>query len=76
MVAVHTTDLIDSAAAEAFIQLAKTTDRFERYDNLTRATDRSHRRRNRKGISPCAPRSRIVARGLAAARPRRSRDGA
>ena len=33
MVAVHTTDLIDSAAAEAFIQLAKTTDRFERYDN-------------------------------------------
>ena len=33
MVAVHTTDLIDSATAEAFIQLAKTTDRFERYDN-------------------------------------------
>jgi HD-GYP domain-containing protein (c-di-GMP phosphodiesterase class II) len=33
MVAVHTSDLIDSATAEAFIQLAKTTDRFERYDN-------------------------------------------
>ena len=33
MVAVHTTDLIDSATAEAFIQLAKTTDKFERYDN-------------------------------------------
>ena len=33
MVAVQTTDLIDSAAAEAFIQLAKTTDKFERYEN-------------------------------------------
>ena len=33
MVAVHSTDLIDSAAAEAFIQLAKTVDRFERYEN-------------------------------------------
>lgn len=33
MVAVHTTDLIDKATAEAFIQLAKTTDKFERYDN-------------------------------------------
>jgi HD-GYP domain-containing protein (c-di-GMP phosphodiesterase class II) len=33
MVAVHSTDLIDRAAAEAFIQLAKTTDKFERYDN-------------------------------------------
>lgn len=33
MVAVQTLDLIDSAAAEAFIQLAKTGDRFERYDN-------------------------------------------
>jgi HD-GYP domain-containing protein (c-di-GMP phosphodiesterase class II) len=33
MVAVHSNDLIDSAAAEAFIQLAKTTDKFERYDN-------------------------------------------
>jgi HD-GYP domain-containing protein (c-di-GMP phosphodiesterase class II) len=33
MVAVHTTDLIDSAAAEAFAQLARTTDKFERYDN-------------------------------------------
>jgi HD-GYP domain-containing protein (c-di-GMP phosphodiesterase class II) len=33
MVAVQTTDLIDSAAAEAFVQLAKTTDKFERYDN-------------------------------------------
>jgi HD-GYP domain-containing protein (c-di-GMP phosphodiesterase class II) len=32
MVAIHT-DLIDSAAAEAFIQLAKTTDKFERYEN-------------------------------------------
>lgn len=29
----QTTDLIDSAAAEAFIQLARTTDRFERYEN-------------------------------------------
>src|SRR5690349_6776644 len=28
------TELIDSAAAEAFIQLAKTTDKFERYENL------------------------------------------
>ena len=27
------TELIDSAAAEAFIQLAKTTDKFERYEN-------------------------------------------
>src|SRR4026208_142354 len=27
------TELIDSAAAEAFIQLAKTTDKFERYAN-------------------------------------------
>src|SRR5690242_4209283 len=27
------TELIDSAAAEAFIQLAKTTDKFERYDH-------------------------------------------
>ena len=33
MVAAQTSDLIDSAAAEAFIQLAKTTDKFERYDN-------------------------------------------
>lgn len=33
MVAVQSTDLIDSAAAEAFIQLAKTTDKFERYEN-------------------------------------------
>jgi len=33
MVAVQHTDLIDSAAAEAFIQLAKTVDRFERYEN-------------------------------------------
>jgi HD-GYP domain-containing protein (c-di-GMP phosphodiesterase class II) len=33
MVAVQTTDLIDKAAAEAFIQLAKTTDKFERYEN-------------------------------------------
>ena len=33
MVAVQTTDLIDRAAAEAFIQLAKTTDKFERYDH-------------------------------------------
>jgi HD-GYP domain-containing protein (c-di-GMP phosphodiesterase class II) len=28
------TELIDSAAAEAFIQLARTTDKFERYENL------------------------------------------
>ena len=33
MVATQTLDLIDSAAAEAFIQLAKTTDQFERYEN-------------------------------------------
>ena len=33
MVAVHTSDLIDKATAEAFIQLAKTTDKFERYEN-------------------------------------------
>ena len=33
MVAVQTTDLIDSAAAEAFVQLARTTDKFERYEN-------------------------------------------
>jgi HD-GYP domain-containing protein (c-di-GMP phosphodiesterase class II) len=34
MAAMQTTDLIDSAAAEAFIQLARTTDKFERYENL------------------------------------------
>jgi len=33
MAAVQTIDLIDSSAAEAFIQLAKTTDKFERYEN-------------------------------------------
>src|SRR5256714_2762340 len=33
MVAVRTTELIDSAAAEAFAQLAKTVDKFERYEN-------------------------------------------
>lgn len=33
MAAFTTTELIDSAAAEAFNQLAKTTDKFERYDN-------------------------------------------
>src|SRR5918995_164463 len=33
MVAVQSTDLIDRAAAEAFIQLARTTDKFERYEN-------------------------------------------
>ncbi len=33
MAAVQTLDLIDSAAAEAFIQLARTTDKFERYEN-------------------------------------------
>src|SRR6185503_2154074 len=33
MVAVQATDLIEHAAAEAFIQLAKTTDKFERYDH-------------------------------------------
>ncbi len=33
MVATQTSELIDSAAAEAFIQLAKTTDKFERYEN-------------------------------------------
>ena len=33
MVAVQATDLIERAAAEAFIQLAKTTDKFERYDH-------------------------------------------
>ena len=33
MMAVQSTDLIDSAAAEAFIQLARTVDKFERYEN-------------------------------------------
>ena len=33
MVAAQTTDLIESAALEAFTQLAKTTDKFERYEN-------------------------------------------
>jgi HD-GYP domain-containing protein (c-di-GMP phosphodiesterase class II) len=33
MAAFSTTELIDKAAAEAFSQLAKTTDKFERYDN-------------------------------------------
>ena len=33
MAAAQTIDLIDSSAAEAFIQLAKTTDKFERYEN-------------------------------------------
>jgi len=33
MAAVQTTDLIDTAAAEAFFQLARTTDKFERYEN-------------------------------------------
>src|SRR5918995_622666 len=33
MVAVQSTDLIERAAAEAFIQLAKTTDKFERYEH-------------------------------------------
>jgi HD-GYP domain-containing protein (c-di-GMP phosphodiesterase class II) len=33
MAAVQTIDLIDNATAEAFIQLAKTTDKFERYEN-------------------------------------------
>src|ERR1041384_6876565 len=33
MVAMHTTELIDKAAADAFIQLAKTVDQVERYEN-------------------------------------------
>ena len=33
MVAMQGTHLIDSAAAEAFAQLAKTVDKFERYEN-------------------------------------------
>jgi HD-GYP domain-containing protein (c-di-GMP phosphodiesterase class II) len=33
MSAVQTSELIDSAAAEAFLQLAKTSDKFERYEN-------------------------------------------
>jgi HD-GYP domain-containing protein (c-di-GMP phosphodiesterase class II) len=33
MVAVQTTELIDKAAAEAFLQISKTTDKFERYEN-------------------------------------------
>jgi HD-GYP domain-containing protein (c-di-GMP phosphodiesterase class II) len=33
MVAIQTTELIDKAAADAFIQLAKTVDRFERYEH-------------------------------------------
>ena len=33
MTTVHGNELIDKAAAEAFTQLSKTSDRFERYDN-------------------------------------------
>src|SRR5215467_5974765 len=33
MVAMQTTELIDKAAADAFTQLAKTVDKFERYEN-------------------------------------------
>ena len=33
MAATQTLDLIDNAAAEAFLQLAKTVDKFERYEN-------------------------------------------
>lgn len=33
MVAVHYADLIEPASAEAFLQLARTTDKFERYDH-------------------------------------------
>ena len=33
MAAVETTELIEKSAAEAFAQLAKTVDRFERYEN-------------------------------------------
>src|SRR5215510_5125217 len=33
MVAMQTTELIDKAAADAFMQLARTVDKFERYDN-------------------------------------------
>ena len=33
MVAMQTTELIDKAAADAFIQLAKTVDKFERYEH-------------------------------------------
>jgi len=33
MVAVQNFDLIDKAAGEAFVQLARTTDKFERYEN-------------------------------------------
>jgi len=33
MVAMQTTDLIDKAAGDAFIQLARTVDKFERYEN-------------------------------------------
>src|SRR5918911_2495746 len=33
MLAVRGTELIDNAAAEVFAQLARTTDKFERYDN-------------------------------------------
>jgi len=33
MAAAQSTDLIDSAAAEAFIQLARTVDKFEHYEN-------------------------------------------
>jgi HD-GYP domain-containing protein (c-di-GMP phosphodiesterase class II) len=33
MVAMQTTELIDKAAADAFIQLARTVDKFERYNN-------------------------------------------
>src|SRR5690242_2434497 len=33
MVAMQTTELIDKAAADAFLQLAKTVDKFERYEH-------------------------------------------
>src|SRR5829696_4424259 len=33
MAAVQSTELIDTSAAEAFIQVANTTDKFERYEN-------------------------------------------
>ena len=63
MVAVQT-DLIDRAAAEAFFQLARTTDKFERYEN-----PHAHIRIDAGGkrwLAILAPVSRMEARGATA----------
>ena len=76
MVAVQSTDLIDNAAAEAFIQLAKTTDKFERYENPHAQRIAAIADEIAQAVSPCTSRSRIVVRRGVAARSRRSGDGA